>query len=364
MAKKKASRSNTSARRSNSRRSSKKKTVKAEQFKSFPDELASAKVRLLPVSRDVACAKARMVIAQEIETLKKQPGFQFADVGYKFTGNSRTDYIALRLHVDGKCDATSSDCLPKTFLDGTLPTDVIVSNFVPAGTTDAGAKIRSDGTPASKFGTLGMGVDGDAFGSGYFLTCAHVVTDTQNPPDKNYDVSDIQGDVVARATTESPRFFQFNDFLDAAILAPHVSVTESDLGPFRQYLPSDVDPPNRVSEVEQNDLDLAVYKIGATTDATWGFIDSVHPMPIPIQGTGLNASDHFIVRSERDQNRRHNARKSFAKGGDSGSIVCTANGRVLGMVRAVLDDNDDSVVDRVVVTRMTNLMAVMPFRLR
>jgi hypothetical protein len=302
-----------------------------------------------------------MMIMQEFETLKKQPGFQFVDVGYKFSNQSKTDHIALRLHVDGKESVDSKNNLPETYLDGLLPTDVITSTFLNAGTTDAGAKIRSDGTPSTEFGTLGMGVDGDSFGNGFFLTSAHVVSPGTSTANLVYDITDVQDSIVARASRRNPRFFRYDDYVDAAVLAPHRSISDADLGPFRRFLPPDVTPPNQVTDVEDSDLDLPVYKIGAETGVTWGYIDSVHPTPVPIVDTSLNATDHFLVRSESDPARRLNASRSFARGGDSGAIVCTQDGRILGMVRAVLDYNDDDVVDRTVVTRMANIMATMPF---
>lgn len=345
----------------------KKAVVKkaAPQFRPFPSELESARVRLLPVCKEVAYARARIAMETELDKFKQTPGFLFADIGYKIKGGDVTDYLAVRIHVKEKLPKSklADKCIDKMCLNDLVPTDVLQSNFRSAvSSTDAGSKIRSNANP-NDFGTLGMAVTASMDGLPLFLTCAHVVSLIQPPPAANNDISDSPNGgapsrIVAFSANSDERFFRFDQWFDVALLAPETSIPASDLGPFTN-LPVGVRAPNRVGAVFESDLGLKVYKIGAKTGLTTGYLDSVDSTPIPMPGTGF-ARDHIIIRSTKDPAPFNVSGSLFADQGDSGAIVFTDDGRLIGMVRAVQDINDDGVLDRTIVTRMINIAAIFP----
>lgn len=329
-------------------------------FHEFPTELESAQVRLLPASIEIEYERAKIALETEMEQLQQLPGFLFADVGYKFTDGLKTDYLAVRIHVRSKI-SKHEKCVEKMCLNGTVPTDVIVSNFCnSASSTDAGSKIRSNGLPSQDFGTLGMAVTGSSLGRQMFLTCAHVVT-SDPPVVANNTIKDSAGNDIARSANRDSRFYRYDGRFDVALLAPAVSIPPQDLGRFASNLPPGVSPPNRFGGVTSADLNRVVYKIGANLPhPSTGFIDSIQSLPIPIRNSPA-AIDHIIVRSTQDGSIAPRG-LGFANLGDSGAMVFTDDGRIIGMIRAVLDDNSDNEGDRAVVTRMTSIAASFPIR--
>ncbi len=336
------------------------------QFRPFPTELESARVRFLPVSKDVAYARARIALDTELDKFKRMPGFLFADIGYKIKAGEATDYLAVRIHVNEKLPKSKLDgnCIDRMCLNGLVPTDVLQSNFLSAvSSTDAGSKIRSNANQPSEFGTLGMAVTASMDGLPLFLTCAHVVSSIQPPTVANNEISDSPSGstpsrVVAFSANADERFLRFDQWFDVALLAPETSIPASELGPFTN-LPNGVPTPNRVGAVFESDLGLKVYKIGAKTGLTTGYLDSVKNTPIPMPGTGF-AKEHIIIRSTKDPTPFNTSGSIFADQGDSGAIVFTDDGRMIGMVRAVQDINQDGVLDRTIVTRMTHIEAIFP----
>jgi hypothetical protein len=322
-------------------------------FGEFPTENVVLRARVLPVSKETAYARARIAMLHEMDNLRRRPGFLFADVGYKFTEGVRTDFVAVRIHVTRKI--SEGKCLDLTCYNDLVPTDVIVSNFQTAVSLNAaGALIRSDGNPGG-FGTLGMGVQLNHIGKPFFLTCAHVVSKSQPPSEMQNFVMDADGNDIGLSSNHSDSFFRFDGNFDLALLLPHDSISLDDMGRFAASLPTGVQSPSYVGDVTSADLNRVVFKIGANQPRiSKGFIDSVETSPIPIRESP-DAIDHFLVRSASVVGQHANSGNGFANQGDSGSIVFAEDGRILGMVRAVYDDNNDNEGDRAVVTRMKHI---------
>ncbi len=277
---------------------------------------------------------------QQMEYLRQRPGFQFADVGYKYIQHERTDFIAVRIYVDRKRD--DDGIIEKTCYHEFVPTDVIECRFEKAvAQTNAGDKLRSDGNAG--FGTLGMGVD--YFGTPHFLTCAHVVSDQQPPSTAVNYVTDINNTLVGRSKNSDDGFYRYDGSFDLALLLPSNFVATDELGLFKYPLEPGLAKPTRISNVGSTDLLRPVYKIGAKTGLRRGHIDSVDPGPIPIADSP-DALNHIVIVSNSSQ-------QPFAEPGDSGSVVITDNGEIIGMVRAV----QIGTRERTVVTRMFEIAA-------
>lgn len=330
-----------------------------ERLSHFDTSISEAefvRARVLPVSRDVAYNRARMALLQETENLRRRPGFLFADVGYKFTDGRRTDFVAVRMHVDKK--STEGGCWEKTCYNGYVPTDVIVSNFALAiGPTDAGARVTSDGNQG-EFGTLGMGVNLPLLGKSMLLTCAHVVSKVQPPASQSNFVIDVNNRDIGLSSNLNSDLYRFDGLFDVAILYPRDELTNEERGKFTADLPIGVATPNRFGSVSSADLNRVVFKIGANEPrVSKGFIDSVDHLPIPVSdppGTP-NLLDHILIRSTATPGENAPAGGGFANRGDSGAMVFTEDGTIIGMVRAVYDDNEDNEGDRAIVTRITNI---------
>jgi len=295
--------------------------------------------RVLPLDPEAAYERAVVALRNEEGNLRSRPGFVFADVGYKFVNGRRTDQIAVRLHVDKKSKGLGS--IGSSCFNNTVPTDVLVTRFTKAsGTTDAGDRIQSDST--NGFGTLGMGVK--VFGGVLaFMTCAHVVSDQQPPASARSVLFDSNGVEIAVSTNYIRSLYQYNEAFDLALVIP---IEDEQLGRFVEIEPGVV-PPNRIVEVSSFDRERIVYKFGAKTGFSKGFIDSVEQLPVPIDE--LDVTDHIIVRSAPSDGGSY---RPFADKGDSGAIVVTEDGGVIGMVRGVSIDRNR---ERTIVTRMTRI---------
>lgn len=298
--------------------------------------------RVLPLAPEAEYERAVVALRNEEGNLRSRPGFVFADVGYKFVNGRRTDQIAVRLHVDKK--SKGRGCIESTCFNNTVPTDVLVTRFTKAsGTTDAGDQIQSDSTNGS--GTLGMGVK--VFGGVLaFMTCAHVVSDQQPPASARSVLFDSNGVEIAVSTNYIRSLYQYNEAFDLALVIPTLAIEDEQLGRFVETEPSVV-PPNRIVEVSSSDLERIVYKFGAKTGFSKGFIDSVEQLPVPIDE--LDVTDHIVVRSAPSDGGSY---RPFADKGDSGAIVVTEDGGVIGMVRGVSIDRNR---ERTIVTRMTRI---------
>jgi len=329
------------------------KAARRNHFDKVTNELDLVRARVLPVSKEVAYSRASLAMWQEMEILKKRPGFLFADVGYKFIDGLRTDFVSVRIHVDKKY--SDKGCIAKTCYNEHVPTDVIVSNFrLATSLTDGGSKVVSDGNPGEA-GTLGMGVELTQIGKPFFLTCAHVVSKQQPPLDRENFVMNTTGDDVGLSGNQNPFLYRFDGNFDLALLFPHDSIGNSDLGRFEASLPLGVSKPNRFGSVSSADLNRVVFKINANVpQVSKGFIDSIESSPIPIQESPA-AINHIVIRSTSTTGVPAQIGKAFANRGDSGAIVFTEDGTIIGMVRAVFDDNKDREGDRAVVTRISNI---------
>jgi hypothetical protein len=299
--------------------------------------------RVLPLAPEAAYERAVVALRNEEGNLRSRPGFIFADVGYKFVNGRRTDQIAVRLHVDKKSKGLG--CIGSSCFNNTVPTDVLVTRFTKAsGTTDAGDQIQSDSTNGS--GTLGMGVK--VFGGVLaFMTCAHVVSDEQPPASERSVLFDSNGQEIAVSTNYNRSLYQYNEAFDLALVIPTLAIEDDQLGRFVENEPGVV-PPNRIVDVSSSDRERPVYKFGAKTGFSKGFIDSVEQLPVPIDE--LDVTDHIIVRSAPSDGGSY---RPFADKGDSGAIVVTEDGGVIGMVRGVSIDRNR---ERTIVTKMTRIM--------
>ncbi len=351
--KKKTAKKKSAPKAASTKNSVQSKAERRSHFDTVTNGLDLARARVLPVSKEVAYARASLAMWQEIEVLKKRPGFLFADVGYKFIGGLRTDFVAVRIHVDKKY--SDQGCIAKTCYNEHVPTDVIISNFrLATSLTDGGSKVISDGNPGEA-GTLGMGVELTQIGKPFFLTCAHVVSKQQPPTDLENFVMNTRGEDIGLSGNRNPFLYRFDGNFDLALLFPHDSIGNSDLGRFEATLPLGVSKPNRFGSVSWTDLNRAVFKIGANVPhVSKGFIDSIDSTPIPIAGSPA-AINHIVVRSTTTQGVSAPVGNGFANLGDSGAIVFTEDGTIIGMVRAIFDDNKDNEGDRAVVTRISNI---------
>ena len=319
----------------------------------------------MPVSAEISYARAEKALRDEVVKFDQQPGKLFFDVGRKFTKGEPQQDFALRMHVERKAEQ-GAHCIEKHCLDGLVPTDVIESSFVQAvGDSDSGAKILSEGNVV-EFGTLGLGVFSHKLRDKFLMTCAHVLS-SRFPPLDVADVLERDLDFLGLMSDNFDRFFSYSDDLDVGLFFPSVTLDDSELGRFDPAsLPSNVPVPSKISDPRSEDVfgqpnPTIVYKVGATDGRlTTGFIDSVNltsPIPI-IDGAnvpGLNrppfasTQSHFLVRTAHNQG-------AFAEKGDSGSIVFTGDGRILGMVRAISNNAGTNPPGfRAVVTKMTRI---------
>ena len=383
MAKKKTAKKKTAKKKTAKKKTAKKKTpkkktakkkrptkkntakYKADRAKTLERIKEESHARVLPVSPELSYARAVKALRTETSKFEQQPGKLFFDVGQKFTNGRPQREFALRMHVDQKAEP-GPHCICKHCLDGLVPTDVIQSNFVQAvGDSDSGAKIFSEGNSTNDFGTLGLGVRGLGTNSIFFLTCTHVLTDSFPPPFA--DVVEHDGDFLGVMTRAFDQEYRFNDDLDAALFRPSRSLADSELGRFDQLsMPDNIDLPSVFADPRPEDVvgqpgQEVVYKIGATSRrVSSGFIDSVSlDSGIPIVDgpnvPGLNRrpnaspESHFLVRSAHTNGR-------FAEKGDSGAMVFSGDGRILGMIRAVSDNAGTNPSGfRAVVTKMTKI---------
>jgi len=306
----------------------------------------TSSVRVLPLDPKAAYERAVVALYHEEAKLRSRPGFQFADVGYKFVNGRRTDIVAVRLHVDEKSERRG--CIGSSCFNNTVPTDVLVTRFTKAnGTTDAGDRIQSDGNDYS--GTLGMGasiIDGTV---PVFMTCAHVVSGEQPPVNDNNVLVDVNRSPIAVSFNNDRSLYRYEEDFDVALVIAVDKIQSEQMGRFIEIPDSAVQSPNRIIEVSSLDSERPVYKFGAKTGFRKGFIDSVVHLSIPIDE--LTVANHIIIRSASSDS---GFSQPFADKGDSGAIVFTEDGGVIGMVRGVSVDQDR---ERTVVTRMTRIQA-------
>ena len=331
--------------------------VDRSAFEEYPKASDSARVRFIPPSADVLFARAKIgakeILASvaDLETGRfTDQSTRFMDIGYKFTNGKRTEELSVRLHVQKKRKGVP---LAPTCFNGRVCTDVLESNFKTAtASTSAGDLISSSGNPG-EFGTLGMGVVMDRGTSDaartMFLTCAHVVSPVTPTTQSAFVIRDESDVPFGVADQFSSLFFENSNEFDVGIFAALKSVPVERRGGFDRLpvTPTSVNDPTREDVVNRT----RVFKVGANSDSTIGVLDSLGPLfgDIPLEN-GLVAVEHFIVRSQTSG--------PFASEGDSGAIVVSEDGRILGMVRAV---DEDSVGKRTIVTRMSKISARFEF---
>jgi hypothetical protein len=322
-----------------------------------PSSSDSVRVRFIPPSADVLFARAKIGAMEILETVAEpgsrqffDPSSRFLDIGYKFTNGIRTNDISVRLHVHKK---RSGVPFALTCFNGRVCTDVLESNFKTATKNSAGEYIESSGN-SSEFGTLGMGVlldHGTTESSRtMFLTCAHVISPDIPTQQSEFEVKDIAGDKIGIAFQFSHLFFENSDEYDVGIFPALKTIPPRARGSFEKLpvQPTSVKDPTKDDVVNRT----RVFKVGAKTGSTIGVLDSIGPLFGDIQlENGLTANDHFLVRSNTPFG-------TFADQGDSGAIVVSEDGRILGMIRAV---DVDSFGKRTVVTRMSKICAKFQF---
>jgi hypothetical protein len=323
----------------------------------YPSSLDSARVRFIPPSADVLFARADIGVKEILATVADpesrqffDPLTRFVDIGYKFTNGKRTDDISVRLHVRKKHKGVP---FAATCFNGRVCTDVLESNFKTAAKSSSGDYIVSSGNPG-EFGTLGMGVlldHGTTESSRtMFLTCAHVISPDIPTQQSEFKVKDEAGDLIGIAFQFSKLFFENSDEYDVGIFPALKSIPARSRGSFEKLpvFPTSVKDPTKDDVVNRT----RVFKVGAKTGSTIGVLDSIGPLFGNIQlENGLTATDHFLVRSNTPFG-------TFADEGDSGAIVVSEDGRILGMIRAV---DVDSLGKRTVVTRMSKISAKFQF---
>ena len=335
----------------NKKTNRKKRSPESEKTVPYPEQTEGSVIRVLAPSADVLFARARLALKEILSKVRKDPLSHFVDIGYKFTNGEVQPDIAIRLHVSEKQNA---DPIPKTCCDGQIRTDVITTGFIVAASEiDAGDSLASDGGA----GTLAMGVrmpGGNANTQWMFLTCAHVATTSQAiSPGVHPSFRDSAGDLIGTLFNASSTYFENSSEYDVAIFPSANTIPPSERGKFDNYpvRPRAVADPTAEDVINRT----VVYKYGGATGLTTGVIDSNGVLfgDIPLDN-GLLATDHFLVRSS--------APAPFAIKGDSGSAVLSADGRLLGMIRAVTQEGAGNA--RAVVTKMSSIQARFGFDIR
>ena len=302
-------------------------------------------IRLMPVTRQVAMARAKMALRSHLEEFQKLPGFQFADIGYKYVNGQPTESIAVRIHVDQKVDNAVD--FPSRLMDGLVVTDVMDGRYVSAN-LPAGSIILSKGNPG-KQGVMGLTVRVrmNSRKATAFLTCAHVMSPTIGPT--RFEVHNLAGTLVGFGTTEAG-FYILNEHADAAVFSQAGGFISNDPG--FATLPPGVGSIAGFREVSDSDIESTVYRMNIAS-GSWVPGVIVSTMADPFIGTG-QVFDHLLIRAAQPG--------PFALQGDSGSAVVSQDGFVVGIIRAVSDEQApgfEPSKHRTVATRISNVQSLL-----
>src|SRR2546423_5115452 len=254
------------------------------------------------------------------EELFAIPGVCGVDVGYKYVGGERTDEIVVRVFVEHKRDVPAGERIPES-IHG-VRTDVQQGGFEELADTkmyrpliggiSVGPVRRLDGST----GTLGALVTDNATQGRMALSNHHVFFDGSG----SYDVSAAQpssGDSgfiigsVARSL--------YDDDVDAAVVRINeivipVKCEIADLG--------------QVTGTGEPRVGMVVRKRGRTSEWTYGYIDGVdQTYSYKKDGVPQDRKGQFSVQPDPASGTR-----VFADGGDSGSVIITAGGQVIGLL--------------------------------
>jgi hypothetical protein len=292
-----------------------------------PDRPAREYLRTMVTSPELAYRTAEKALRKWRKKLLKIEGVLSVDLGMKMKQGHSTHEFAICVYVEEKRRASnlpSSQRIPEQ-CDG-VPTDVLTCRFKLAAATspakpEGGDKIRA---PGGLFGTLGFGVLNAADNRDRYLTCTHVVSNSNSigaPVDMKDDAGNSIGTVFATQGVD----WEYSRRLDCALITPpnpgFARVTIPRAGALDPFIMRRVTP----ADMTQGRL---VWKWGAATGQTFGSIVSIDANPPLVDGT--IAENQIKVKSSSPS-------LPFALDGDSGSILVVED-EAVGLIRAVSTD--------------------------
>ena len=261
------------------------------------------------------------------------------DVGMKLQGVASTREFSVWVYVDRKLDSDETARLPKgdripDYLED-VPTDVQCPEFEQAVSrvSPGGTEISPKTEPNP--GTLGFDVISHEDGRVRMLTCAHVVSTSQQVNKKTEKVVHATGDSLGHVHATQGVTWEFSDLLDCALIKP------ANPGLKRVGIPSGPSQPIRLRHAIPADVssELPVWKLGAKTGLTQnGIVINHSSSSFPIRladGSVMSVRNHVLIKP-RIANGRSTA--AFAERGDSGAIVCIDD-EAIGILRAVDSKN-------------------------
>lgn len=307
-------------------------------------------------SPDVSYQHACHVMEKYRDELLKKKHVTGVDVGMKLQGPASTREFSVWVYVDQKLTDSEYKKLPKKdripeYLDD-VPTDVHFANFEEAASegTPGGTKI----TPKNEtnWGTLGFDVFSHLDDIIRYLTCAHVAS-------KNEVIVD-ETEMLVKSTEKSLGKvypirgveWEFSNLLDCALIKPK----EDDLP--RVGIPDGFKQPVRIRFAYPSDVssEVPVWKLGAATGLTTNGIIINHRSNSfqfrRADGSVMTAKDHIIAKPRIANGQ---LTETFAKSGDSGSILCIDD-EAVGIVRAV-----DSARNLVAAVPLADAAAILGF---
>jgi hypothetical protein len=266
----------------------------------------------------------RVKRAAEAELLAR-PGVSGVDVGYKYVGGERTDEIVVRVYVEQKRDVPAEERIPES-IDG-VRTDVREGVVKELADTKmyrpllGGISVGPVRLAGSSNGTLGAIVTDNATQGRMALSCHHVFFDDPG----SYDVSVAQpsaADLGPGYIIGSVARSKYDDLVDAAVVRLNeivipVQCQIADLGP--------------VTGTGAPVCGATVRKRGRSSEWTYGTITGIDGA---FNYPGGKRKGGFTVAPDPDQGT-----DVFAAPGDSGSVIVTSGGQVLGLLYAELGED-------------------------
>lgn len=287
--------------------------------------------------------RALSVMRRHWPRLKTQfPFLLGCDVGPELTDGKYTYRPAIRLWVPQKIrpmtKLPANARLPEE-IEG-VPVDVLEGEFRSAAGSaiGAGSAVAPQSHPGH-IGTVGLLVRTleDATMFPHLLTCAHVV-DPNNQPNRGLVIMVSGGQRIGRALSNNTAPSGLHNFLrdtliDAALVEPNAGIRVRT----RVTSPDGVIAARFGVVSDATIPPLArVWKDGATTDKTWGVVESIHGSSLLSGGEAV--VNHVLVRGESGQR--------FARPGDSGAVVVMGD-QVIGLLRAVNDTDGAALCSRI-----------------
>lgn len=231
--------------------------------------------------------------------------------------------------------------------EGSADSKALDSGYLYSGSVYHGSSFSSLDFPGHG-GLMATYVFGRSFGNFFLLTCASSIV----PPNeitsggylkKNYDIADIQGGVIGRASTETNRYWKFDAALDVAVLAPHVNLTTYREVSFRGGAEG-----HRESENTYGIGDPVEFNLGTTRRVT-GVIKEVNAN---VSLNGFNLDGQFLVETSSSAPRF----SGLSPEKDCGSLVFNKNGYILGMLRGRVMVNGQPSATLLIVTPFARIL--------